>query len=319
MKRIVFFAVTIFVLGSLFFFSPGDARAAECTIQNPTSVIFGQSFVVQLTGSGLDKNAVWQLQAYGEKHSPSQVDIKKGSLPLPFTITNGLSPDKYSFLASGSDGTNLSACGSTNDTEIKPNPAAPGLAGQNLCWSINVGDHKCFDTCPKLPGQFATYDACNAESQKQQAQLLPPSPNPILLPVPLPQCAQWAGWNGTQYVPISKDRIGEYFKNGQLKPNTNVRCIAVDTAIGEISTEPQKFVQDIFGIVLGIAGGIALILIIISGYKFMASQGNPEALKAAQEQLISAIIGLLFIIFSFVILQVIGVDILKIPGFQPLD
>lgn len=95
----------------------------------------------------------------------------------------------------------------------------------------------------------------------------------------------------------------------------NGKCV-VDTAFGEISTDPQAFVQRIFSIVLGFAGGIALIMIIISGYKFMASQGNPEAVKGASEQLTSAIIGLLFIIFAFVILQIIGVDILRIPGFS---
>lgn len=103
-----------------------------------------------------------------------------------------------------------------------------------------------------------------------------------------------------------------------INPNfKNRKCIAVNTAIGNISTEPQEFVKSIFNLVLGLAGGIALILIIISGYKFMASSGNPEATKAATEQLTSAIIGLLFIIFAFVILEMIGVDILKIPGFKP--
>lgn len=97
----------------------------------------------------------------------------------------------------------------------------------------------------------------------------------------------------------------------------NEKCLAIDTAIGRISTEPQAFVQFIFSFVLGLAGGIALILIIISGYKFMVSRGNPEAVKAATERLTSAVIGLLFIILSFVILQVIGVDILRIPGFNP--
>jgi hypothetical protein len=47
----------------------------------------------------------------------------------------------------------------------------------------------------------------------------------------------------------------------------------------------------------------------------MISQGNPEQVKGAREQLTAAIIGLLFIIFSLVILQIIGVNILKIPGF----
>jgi len=95
----------------------------------------------------------------------------------------------------------------------------------------------------------------------------------------------------------------------------NIKCATINTAIGEISTEPQGFVKRIFSLVLGLAGGIALILIILSGYRFMASQGNPEALTNARQQLISAIVGLLFIIFSFVILEVIGVDILRIPGF----
>lgn len=94
------------------------------------------------------------------------------------------------------------------------------------------------------------------------------------------------------------------------------KCIVVDSAIGQISAEPQAFVRFIYSVVLGLAGGIALIMIIISGYKFMASQGNPEAIKGATEGLTSAIIGLLFIIFAFVILQIIGVDILQIPGFK---
>lgn len=94
-------------------------------------------------------------------------------------------------------------------------------------------------------------------------------------------------------------------------------CKKINTAIAAISTNPKEFVTQIFGIILGLSGGIALILIIISGYRIMASSGNPEALQAGREQLVSAIVGLLFIIFSFVILQVIGVEILKIPGFNP--
>lgn len=132
-----------------------------------------------------------------------------------------------------------------------------------------------------------------------------------------PPCSQWAKWNGTQYVPIYPKDLDSYKDDrGNLRiADNNLRCIEVKTAIGNISTEPQGFVKRIFSLVLGIAGGIALILIIISGYRLMASQGNPEQLTAARDQLISAIVGLLFIILSFVILQVIGVDILKIPGF----
>ena len=124
---------------------------------------------------------------------------------------------------------------------------------------------------------------------------------------PLSPCSQWALLDGATISPKDPKYNDPDFKER--------KCIAVNTAIGDISTDPQGFVRSIFSIVLGLAGGIALILIILSGYKMMASQGNPEALQASREQLISAIIGLLFIIFSFVILQVIGVDILRIPGF----
>lgn len=116
-------------------------------------------------------------------------------------------------------------------------------------------------------------------------------------------CSQWVNLSGTP-VPAS-----------EIKGKKDIKCASVNTAIGNISTDPAGFVKSIFSIVLGLSGGIALILIIISGYSFMTSQGNPEKVKAATERLTSAIIGLLFIIFAFVILQIVGVDILRIPGF----
>ena len=142
----------------------------------------------------------------------------------------------------------------------------------------------------------------------------PPIPTPTPIP-PLPPCAEWGVWNGSTYVPVG-DKIKDYQNDdGSFRAGNNVNCIKFKTAIGEINPGPTTLVTRIFSLVLGIAGGIALILIILSGYKMMASQGNPEALVAARDQLLSAVIGLLFIIFSFVILQVIGVDVLKIPGF----
>jgi len=136
-----------------------------------------------------------------------------------------------------------------------------------------------------------------------------------LTPIPpTPPCAQWADKDGN---PIKDDDLKIYMDDkGNLKTKTfNLTCIKVQTAFGGISTDPFKFVKDIMGTLLGLAGGIAVILIIIAGYRLMASQGNPEAVQAAREQIISAIVGLVFVIFSLVILQVIGVDILKIPGF----
>ncbi len=93
-------------------------------------------------------------------------------------------------------------------------------------------------------------------------------------------------------------------------------CSIVATGLGmNIGTDPQSIVQGLFGLILSSAGGIALLLIIISGYRILVSQGNPEALKGAREQLTAAIVGLLFIILSVAVLQIIGINILRIPGF----
>lgn len=124
-------------------------------------------------------------------------------------------------------------------------------------------------------------------------------------------CEQWE----SEGKEISKNSSFYQYPNPIIFPNA--KCIKVTTGLGfGISTDPAGFVKSIMGLLLGVSGGIAVLLIIVSGYKFMASRGNPEALQGAREQLISAIVGLLFIIFSLAILQIIGFDILHIPGFD---
>jgi hypothetical protein len=96
----------------------------------------------------------------------------------------------------------------------------------------------------------------------------------------------------------------------------NNERLSVATGLGvSFGTDAKGFVQSLFGLVLGLAGGIALILIIISGYKLILTRGNPEKMQGVKESLTAAIVGLLFIIFSVVILEIIGVDIFHIPQF----
>lgn len=107
-----------------------------------------------------------------------------------------------------------------------------------------------------------------------------------------------------------------YAPVGCAQKNTSGGCDAVDTAIGAISTNPAGLVGSILRILLSLSGGIAVILIIAGGYQLVVSQGNPEKVKEARERIISAITGLILIIFSVLILQIIGVDLLGLPGFK---
>lgn len=91
----------------------------------------------------------------------------------------------------------------------------------------------------------------------------------------------------------------------------------IQTAIGCIPV--LNGTNDLMGFVLGwaigIGGGIAFLLILFAGFQIMTSSGDPQKLKAGQELLTAAISGVIMLIFSVFILRVIGVDILKIPGF----
>lgn len=86
------------------------------------------------------------------------------------------------------------------------------------------------------------------------------------------------------------------------------------TAIGCIPTDPLALVSGVMRFAVGAGGGIALLLMIFGAFQMITSAGNPEAIKKGQEQFTSAIIGLLFIIFSTLLLKIIGVDILGLPG-----
>lgn len=90
----------------------------------------------------------------------------------------------------------------------------------------------------------------------------------------------------------------------------------VKTAIGCIPTYPPALMKGLIKFAAGAGGGIALLLMAWGAIQMMMSAGNPENLKKGHEQFTSAAIGLLIVILSVLLLQIIGVDILQIPGFK---
>lgn len=89
------------------------------------------------------------------------------------------------------------------------------------------------------------------------------------------------------------------------------------SALGCFSGNVSEFItQKILGTGVGIAGGISMLCIMFAAFQMQTSSGNAEKIKKAQELLTNCITGLMVIIFSILILKIIGVDILKIPGFM---
>ena len=86
------------------------------------------------------------------------------------------------------------------------------------------------------------------------------------------------------------------------------------TPFGCIRANPQIFLEQLLTIMISLSGGIAFLMVGYGGFVVMTSAGNPERLTNGREIITSAIAGLLLIIFSTLILRIIGVNVLRIPG-----
>lgn len=90
----------------------------------------------------------------------------------------------------------------------------------------------------------------------------------------------------------------------------------IRTALGCIPTNDlNRFAGWILSKVVFVASGIAFLLMAFGAFQVITSAGDPKKAQAGKELITSALSGLLFIILSIFLLKLIGVDILKIPGF----
>lgn len=92
----------------------------------------------------------------------------------------------------------------------------------------------------------------------------------------------------------------------------------VETGIGCIPTDNlTDFLKFVLRWTFFASGGIIALMVIATGYTLLTSQGNPEKLQAAKENIVALFSGLILIVFSLVLLQTIGADVLKLPTFTP--
>jgi hypothetical protein len=102
-----------------------------------------------------------------------------------------------------------------------------------------------------------------------------------------------------------------------LSPRCTVDGVeGISSAIGCIPvSNSNALVSFVLRWAFGVGGGIALLLIIYSGFQIITSGGNPQQIQSGKELLTAAFSGLLLMIFAVFILELIGVRILGLPGF----
>lgn len=72
-----------------------------------------------------------------------------------------------------------------------------------------------------------------------------------------------------------------------------------------------ELINTVIKAILGIVGAVALLYLVLGGFTWLTSQGNPEKVKKGRETLVWAIFGLAMIFFSYVILNYVFTEFLK--------
>lgn len=86
-------------------------------------------------------------------------------------------------------------------------------------------------------------------------------------------------------------------RNFQCDPSTGLRC--TETSV------PQIF-RTIINWALGIAFGVAVIFLIIGGFRYITAGGNEESVEKGKSSVINALIGIVIIVLSYVIVNVVA-------------
>lgn len=85
-----------------------------------------------------------------------------------------------------------------------------------------------------------------------------------------------------------------------VDPNT-----VPDAAIINANPDIKRIIVNVVNIILGFAGALAVLFIIIGGIRYMTSTGNPDAIEGAKKTLLFSIAGLLIIVLSLVIINLV--------------
>lgn len=100
--------------------------------------------------------------------------------------------------------------------------------------------------------------------------------------------------------------------------NSIVKDCVTSEGVAQLTCLPAVF-KNVLNWALILAGTVAVFFIIFSGIKFITSGGDPKQVEGARKTATWAIIGLLIILFSFAIINIIagitGADCIKEFGF----
>ncbi len=77
-----------------------------------------------------------------------------------------------------------------------------------------------------------------------------------------------------------------------------------------------EYIRDIYRYAVGIAGSIAIIMIVVAGFQWSTSGGNTDTINEAKKRIQNAVIGLIILLASYSILYAINPNLVKFYSLQ---
>lgn len=84
-----------------------------------------------------------------------------------------------------------------------------------------------------------------------------------------------------------------------------------------LSFEPGNLLAQVINSLLLWGGAVALVFIIIGGFRFIISMGNPEGVEKARHTVMYAVLGLIIIFLAYIIVAYLLDDLLGVkPAYR---
>lgn len=84
-----------------------------------------------------------------------------------------------------------------------------------------------------------------------------------------------------------------------------------ESGLSTSTTNLKTMIMKVIGIVLGFLGIIAVIIVIVGGFKWMTSGGAEDKTKAARDLIVSGMIGLVIVLIAYTIVHFVSEALLS--------
>ena len=107
----------------------------------------------------------------------------------------------------------------------------------------------------------------------------------------------------SKYCCIPQTTSSGSSSSGSSDSGNSEATVNLDNPLTTNSTDPAEIIGLIIKSALGLVGGIALVMTVYGGFQWLTSAGNAEKVKKGSATMIWSVVGLIFVLASYLLMQ----------------